>query len=196
MSIIFGSLRAGYLAVFPFKDAWISRKFLRFVCTVYIYIHVRELFSPLQVYFSLLNLSAILNMLEGIFQASFSSFLKEIQPGTWIPLRVFVQRDLTATDRKWFSIWFTATQNRLKRLLIHTKSKGRKEETIGRVFEKLILVKLSWKWIWNSLYLLGSKFARRQRRWRDLFARKPWANPNIECSYLWNASHGSEFLAS
>ena len=28
----------------------------------------------------------LLNMLEAIFQASFGNFLKEIEPGTWIPL--------------------------------------------------------------------------------------------------------------
>ena len=32
-------------------------------------------------------------MLEAIFQASFSNFLKEIEPGTWIPLGVFVLSD-------------------------------------------------------------------------------------------------------
>ena len=41
----------------------------------------------------------------------------------------------------------------------------------------------------------GSKFACRQRRWRDLFTIKPRAYHNIECSDLCNASHGSEFLA-
>ena len=137
-------------------------------------------------------------MLEAIFQASFGNFLKEIEPGTWIPLGVFVLRDITVTDRKWFSIWFTATQNRLKSLLIHTKSKGRTEETIGRVFKQLILVKLSLTCN-NKFEIIfmfcDSKFACRQRRWRDLFTRKPWANHNIECSDLCNASHGSEFLA-
>ena len=39
-------------------------------------------------------------MHEAIFQASFNNFLKEIEPGTWIHLRVFVLREITATDRK------------------------------------------------------------------------------------------------
>ena len=42
---------------------------------------------------------------------------------------------------------------------------------------------------------MGSKFACRERRWRDLFTRKPWANHNIEYSELCNASHATEFLA-
>ena len=63
-------------------------------------VDVSELFSPLQEYFSSLNLTAILNMLEAIFQASFSNFLEEIEPGTWNPLGVFVLRDITVTDRK------------------------------------------------------------------------------------------------
>ena len=45
-------------------------------------------------------LTAILKMLEAILQASFSEFLNEIEPGTWIPLRVFVLRDISVTDRK------------------------------------------------------------------------------------------------
>ena len=65
-------------------------------------------------------------MLEAILQASFSEFLNEIEPGTWIPLRVFVLRDISVTDRKWLSIWFTATQNRLKKLLIIRNRKGEK----------------------------------------------------------------------
>ena len=48
-------------------------------------------------------------MLEAILQASFSEFLNEIEPGTW------------------FSIWFTATQNRLKKLLIIRNRKGEKK---------------------------------------------------------------------
>ena len=44
--------------------------------------------------------------------------IKELEPGTWIPLRVFVLRDISLTDRKRISIRFTAVQNRLKRLLI------------------------------------------------------------------------------
>ena len=137
-------------------------------------------------------------MLEANLQASFRNLLNEIEPGTWIPLRVSVLREITVTDRKWFSIWFTASQNRLKSLLIHTKSKGREEETIGRVFKKLILVKLSL--ICNNKFEIiflfcGSKFSCRQRRCRDLFTRKPWANHNIEYGDLCNASRGSEFLA-
>ena len=49
-------------------------------------LNVRDLFSPLQVYFSDLNLTAILNMLKATFQAPFSNFLNERDPGTWIPL--------------------------------------------------------------------------------------------------------------
>ena len=52
----------------------------------------------LQVYFS--KLTAILNMLEAILQASFSEFLNEIKPGTWIPLGVSVLREISVTDRK------------------------------------------------------------------------------------------------
>lgn len=63
-------------------------------------------------------------MLEAILQASFSEFLNEIEPGTWIPLGVFVLRDISVTDRKWFSIWFTVTQNRLKKLPIMRNRKG------------------------------------------------------------------------
>ena len=39
-------------------------------------------------------------MLEAILQASFSEFLNEIEPGTWIPLGIFVLRDISVTDRK------------------------------------------------------------------------------------------------
>ena len=64
-------------------------------------------------------------MLEVILQASFSEFLNEIEPGTWILLGVFVLYDIPVTDRK--SIWFTATQNRLKKLLIIRNRKGEKK---------------------------------------------------------------------
>ena len=57
-------------------------------------VDVRELFSLLQVCFSQRNLNAILTMLEAILQASFSEVLTEIEPGNWIPLRVFVLRDI------------------------------------------------------------------------------------------------------
>ena len=33
-------------------------------------------------------------MLEAILQAPFSEVLTEIEPGNWIPLRVFVLRDI------------------------------------------------------------------------------------------------------
>ena len=39
-------------------------------------------------------------MLEVILQASFSEFLNEIEPGTWILLGVFVLYDIPVTDRK------------------------------------------------------------------------------------------------
>ena len=39
-------------------------------------------------------------MLQAILQASFSEFLNEIELGTWIPLGVFVLRDISVTDRK------------------------------------------------------------------------------------------------
>ena len=39
-------------------------------------------------------------MLEAILQATFSEVLNEIEPGTWIPLVVFVLRDISVTDRK------------------------------------------------------------------------------------------------
>ena len=54
----------------------------------------------MQMYFTQLNLTAILNMLQAILQASFSEFLNEIELGTWIPLGVFVLRDISVTDRK------------------------------------------------------------------------------------------------
>ena len=94
-------------------------------------------------------------MLEAIFQASFSNFLKGISLGLGFPwgfsyLGVFV--------------------------LIPTKSKGRKEETIGRVFKKLILAKLPLTCSdkFGIIFMFcDSKFACRQRRWSDLFTRKP-----------------------
>ena len=39
-------------------------------------------------------------MLEAILQASFNEFLNEREPGTWIPLGIFVLRDISVTDRK------------------------------------------------------------------------------------------------
>ena len=36
----------------------------------------------------------------------------------------FVLRDISVTDRKWFSIWFTATQNHLEKLPIIRNRKG------------------------------------------------------------------------
>ena len=77
-------------------------------------------------------------MLEAILQASFSEFLNEIEPGTWIPLRVFVLRDISVTDRKWFSIWFTATQNRLKKLLITRNRKGEKKRVSVEFLKSLV----------------------------------------------------------
>ena len=81
-------------------------------------------------------------MLGAILQASFSEFLNEIEPGTWIPLGVFVlgvtyQSPIENDSR------FTATQNRFLRTQQCTKSKGRKQESIGRVLKKLILVNSS-----------------------------------------------------
>ena len=46
---------------------------------------VRELFSPLQVYFSILNLTAILNILEAILQVSFCAFLTRWSLGLGFP---------------------------------------------------------------------------------------------------------------
>ena len=66
-------------------------------------------------------------MLKAILQASLSEFLNEIEPGTWIPSGVFVLCDISVTHRKWFSIWFAATQNRLKKLLIIRNRKGEKK---------------------------------------------------------------------
>ena len=64
-------------------------------------------------------------MLQAILQASFGEFLNEIELGTWIPFGVFVLRDISDTDQKRFSIWFTVSQNRWKKLLI---IRNRKEE--------------------------------------------------------------------
>ena len=78
-------------------------------------------------------------MLEPILQVPFSNFLNEIEPGTWILLG-----DISVTDRKWFSIWFNYGYSKpLEKASYYTKSKGSKEESIGRVFKKLILEKLS-----------------------------------------------------
>ena len=81
-------------------------------------------------------------MLEAILQASFSEFLNEIEPGTWIPLGVFVLRDISVTieNDSWSDLRLLKTA---WKAFYYTKSKGRKEESIGRVFKKLILVK--WK---------------------------------------------------
>ena len=79
-------------------------------------------------------------MLEAIL-LSFSEVLNEIEPGTWIPLGdsycVTYQSPIENDSR------FTATQNRFLRTQQCTKSKGRKQESIGRVFKKLLLVKSS-----------------------------------------------------
>ena len=114
MSRIFGSPQAGYLKVFPFKDAWFSRKFIRFDCTVYMIARTKQ----------------------SMYASCFLCF-------KW----------------KW-----------LLSLTCYNK------------FEMIFM-------------FCDSKFAFRQRRWRDLFTRKPWANHNIECSDQCNVSHGSEFLA-
>ena len=67
-------------------------------------------------------------MLEVILQAPFNNFLNEIEPGTRIPLGVFVLRGISVTDRKWLSIWFTATQNRLKGFLVYEIEREKRGE--------------------------------------------------------------------
>ena len=82
-------------------------------------------------------------MLQAILQASFSEFLNEIKPGTWIPLGVFVLRDISVTDRKMILDLIYGYSKPLEKTSYYAKSKGRKQESIGRVFKKLILVKSS-----------------------------------------------------
>ena len=82
-------------------------------------------------------------MLQAILQASFSEFLNEIKPGTWIPLGVFVLRDISVTDRKMILDLIYGYSKPLEKASYYTKSKGRKQESIGRVFKKLLLVKSS-----------------------------------------------------
>ena len=81
-------------------------------------------------------------MLEAILQASFSEFLNEIEPGTWIPLGfsycVTCQSSIENDSRSDLQLLETAWK-----ASYYTKSKGRKEESIGRVFKKLILEKSS-----------------------------------------------------
>ena len=50
-------------------------------------LNVRELFSRPQVP-------------GAILKAPFSNFVKEVEPGTWIPLRVFILCNISVTDRK------------------------------------------------------------------------------------------------
>ena len=81
-------------------------------------------------------------MLQAILQASFSEFFNEIELGTWIPLGVFVLRDISVTIEMILDL-ICGYSKPLEKASYYTKSKGRKEESIGRVFKKLILVKSS-----------------------------------------------------
>ena len=77
-----------------------------------------------------------------MLQACFSEFLNEIELGTWIPLGVFVLRDSHRSKMSLDLIY--GYSKPLEKASYYTKSKGRKEESIGRVFKKLILVKSSY----------------------------------------------------
>ena len=59
---------------------------------------------------------------------------------------IFIQRDISVTDRKMIRDLIYGYSKPLEKASYYTKSKGRKEESIGRVFKKLILVKLSYTW--------------------------------------------------
>ena len=77
-------------------------------------------------------------MLEATLQAFFSEVLNEIEPGNWIPLGVFVLRDMISHRSKMILDLIYGYSKPLEKASYYTKSKGRKEESIGRVFKELI----------------------------------------------------------
>ena len=65
-----------------------------------------------------------LKLFSRLFLAFFFFFLKELEPGTRIPLRVFDLRDISVTGRKQFWIPFMTAQNHFKRLLVVRNRSG------------------------------------------------------------------------
>ena len=105
---------------------------------------------------------------------------------------------VTYRSWKWFPIWFTATQNRLKKLLIVRNRTGEIEAYQYRVSTEFVFRKLSltWKSIYRIIFLFGAESLLDNDASRhDLFKRKPLANKDIEQKDLCHASYGSEFLA-
>ena len=72
-------------------------------------------------------------MLEAILQAPFSNFLNEMEPGTWIPLGVFVLHDTNHRSKMILDLIYGYSKP-LEKASSYTKSKWRKEENIGRFF--------------------------------------------------------------
>ena len=71
-------------------------------------------------------------MIEAILKAPLSVFLDEIEPGTWIPLGIFILHDISLQSKMILDLIYGYSKP-LGRA--YTKSKGRKEEIIGRIFK-------------------------------------------------------------
>ena len=62
----------------------------------------------------------------------------------WILLEVFILRDISGHRSKMILDLIYGYSKPLEKASYYSKSKGRKEESIGRVFKKLILAKSSY----------------------------------------------------